>query len=280
VIATGAKLVGLAFANRCGLSDRAALVLIRMCHVALDDANGDRPARTYFAGWEPLAMALGYDVPDGDDEDGRRNRRWMRRETARVVASLAKVGAVERVGMAHRGRRQEYRLHPERVGPPHTHKGGSSTHPFSAKGWDEPTPKGVSTTHPKEPGGTTEQEPTIRNHAARPSSRNGPVVDGDAARDDDGRSDAHDDDNGGNRSVTASPGATDEPSTEAVGPAARAEAERHKGHLIRLRRLVHDPKSSNEDIAQAAKLAGFDPDEVLRRARRTPAAVPDAEEPL
>ena len=55
----GIRLVTEALSPEWGhLSETARLVLIAMCHTALDKAQGDHPARRYFGGHESLILTL------------------------------------------------------------------------------------------------------------------------------------------------------------------------------------------------------------------------------
>lgn len=114
----GAQLEGLVWANHAHLPDRPKLVLLRMAHIALDQPSEKHPniePGLYFGGWERLALALGFEVPDAaDDDEVRRLRRNAKEPVRRAIAYLVKVGAVERLvdtDKVHSGTRQHYRLH-------------------------------------------------------------------------------------------------------------------------------------------------------------------------
>jgi hypothetical protein len=84
---------------RAGLevSDRAFVVLLRMSMTALDRDRKDQPGRVYFAGWEVLAMTLGYDDPKGAAAE---------QAVARAIRELSSKGLVKRVDIKPRGRRR------------------------------------------------------------------------------------------------------------------------------------------------------------------------------
>ena len=93
------------------LTHNALRVLLRMAHSALDKPRGDQPAAVYWGGWESLALACGYAVPDEDGTDETRKLRRTAHERARAaVAELVARGIVKREGTAGRGQRQRYRL--------------------------------------------------------------------------------------------------------------------------------------------------------------------------
>lgn len=73
-----------------------------MCVTALDKENAKgQPARLYFAGWEPLALALGY--------DGLTNA--SKEKVRRAVKGLREKGLIKPlVGHAQTGERQVYRI--------------------------------------------------------------------------------------------------------------------------------------------------------------------------
>lgn len=105
----GARLVGTAFAVwSYQLSPRPMLALVRMAHSAKDDD----PRPTYWAGWRPLAVALGRDMPADDDhsQEADRLRRNAQRATERAIASLIDAGAISRVAAGRRGAQAEYAL--------------------------------------------------------------------------------------------------------------------------------------------------------------------------
>lgn len=97
----GSRLVALVLARWTHLSDRAFRLLIRMAHTALDDPNGGVPAGIYFGGRDLLAMTL-------RSQSGSTASQY--REVRTVLAELAKAGAIERIGEAHRRARAVYRL--------------------------------------------------------------------------------------------------------------------------------------------------------------------------
>jgi hypothetical protein len=92
---------------RCGrlkLSGNAYKVLVAMAATALDQPNSKgQPARLYYAGWEPLALALGFDPQE--------NPRKAKEAVRRAIKELREAGLVCVVGgHARTGNRQSYRL--------------------------------------------------------------------------------------------------------------------------------------------------------------------------
>lgn len=95
------KSVAIRYGNLTGNEHK---VLVYMAAVALDRPNskGD-PARLYFAGWDPLATALGLTSA---------NPKARQNQVGRVVASLIRKGLLTRLVEAPGfGRRQCYKLH-------------------------------------------------------------------------------------------------------------------------------------------------------------------------
>lgn len=85
------------------ISDRARLVLIRMCNRAMDSA----PDPYYFGGWGMLAHAL---AMEWDDDTGRINPTANKAVTRAVRELLdAKLISVKQAG--YRGSNAEYWIH-------------------------------------------------------------------------------------------------------------------------------------------------------------------------
>jgi hypothetical protein len=82
--------------------------LMHMALVALDRPNGKgQPPNLYYAGWESLATALGFDVPDGDHD----RRRDLYEIVARAIRQLKKEGLIQALDSKPRkGQRQTFRL--------------------------------------------------------------------------------------------------------------------------------------------------------------------------
>jgi hypothetical protein len=159
----GAHLVNLALARWAPhISDTAFRVLVRMALVALDsESENGRPAGLYFGGRELLAMTLRC-----------RDRTAALRMVRRAVNELVKAGAVERVGKAHTGHRQTYRLTLDsgyplgelsvppvgvRTVPPVEPRGGTHSPErgyaqYPPRNQEEPQPLGAKqeSTHPRE----------------------------------------------------------------------------------------------------------------------------------
>jgi hypothetical protein len=83
-----------------------------MAHSALDEGSNGRPSRLYFAGWEPLALVLGREIPrpEPDTEEASRARRLASETVRRAIRDLVDAGLVEPLAVAYRGNRQTYRL--------------------------------------------------------------------------------------------------------------------------------------------------------------------------
>jgi hypothetical protein len=94
----GAELAGIASTRYAHLPGGPYKVLIRMCLMALDkpNAKGD-PDRTYFGGWEPLALALGRDLPNPTDDPEERAHRAhiLANEVGRCCRRLRHEGAIK-----------------------------------------------------------------------------------------------------------------------------------------------------------------------------------------
>ena len=84
------------------LTASEVVVLGYMCVTALDKENGKgQPARLYFGGWEPLALALGYD----ELSDAAKTK------VKRAVKGLRARGLIKpMVAHAKTGERQVYRI--------------------------------------------------------------------------------------------------------------------------------------------------------------------------
>jgi len=72
-----------------GISDRAAIVLLRMAVSALDRDRAGQDGRLYFGGWEPLAFALGF------QDYGRGSA--AEHAVARACRELADAGLIKRL---------------------------------------------------------------------------------------------------------------------------------------------------------------------------------------
>lgn len=133
------------------LNHRSARVLARMALDAVDPPGSPSyPPSIYYGGWEALARALGRDVPSEAQaraiDGARRSRETSAKLVQRVMVELIETGLVERIGKAHGGRSQHYRLNlsptvtvpqsptvavsqtgndkPHRDGPPKAHRDG------------------------------------------------------------------------------------------------------------------------------------------------------------
>lgn len=95
------------------LPERQFKVLNRMALMALDIPNSKgQPAHVYFAGWEPLALALNREIPEDDGTpETARTRRNQCNEITRITAALVQAGALKQpVDRARQGHRQSWLL--------------------------------------------------------------------------------------------------------------------------------------------------------------------------
>jgi hypothetical protein len=147
----GAELAKLAALVHRDLDGNAFKVLNRMAWTALDKPKDGRPPRLYFGGWEPLAHAMGHDVPPDDRApDSRRVRKKLASYVATAMSKLVRAGAVEPIGgKARAGHRQTYRLTfdlvPHSMGYSSTPLDGSLSTPLDGvqqhpTEWDQSTP--------------------------------------------------------------------------------------------------------------------------------------------
>jgi hypothetical protein len=79
------------------LSPNARVVLERMAWATLDAPQGDKPAATYWRGWEYLALPFGEPIDQA-----------ARRKVTRAITELVGKGYVKPLDVAHRGQRQSY----------------------------------------------------------------------------------------------------------------------------------------------------------------------------
>jgi hypothetical protein len=79
------------------VSPRAFRVLSRMCWHALDNPRGDTPARTYFGGWEALALLYPNQSPKAAHVS-----------VGREIRELTAAGLVKPIGNPYRKQRQAY----------------------------------------------------------------------------------------------------------------------------------------------------------------------------
>lgn len=110
----GARLALAAFATAAanGLDGNPRAVLVRMALSALDSA--EHPA--YWAGWEPLAEAIGHVLPaDDGTPEAARVRRAAREAVRTTMRRLTAEGIVSRAVRAAPGRNTRYALHLDRA---------------------------------------------------------------------------------------------------------------------------------------------------------------------
>ncbi|NPC96613.1 hypothetical protein [Nocardioides sp. zg-DK7169] len=111
------------------LPGNAYKVLMAMAQTALDRPVDGKPARLYFGGWEPLARALGHEVPleDKSDPGVTARRDQLQEYVRRAVSQLAREGVFERlVEHPRHGDRQVYKLTVSALGSAPLEQGGSS----------------------------------------------------------------------------------------------------------------------------------------------------------
>lgn len=156
-------------AARHDLDGRATRVLVRMTLSAKDTD----PQPVYWAGWEPLAVALGYDIPTGDDEESQARRRVLQEFVRRAVAPLTLAGILTVAKRAAPVRNTRYDIHlgiAADEATPHLHGGPSedaTPHPERGASEDErPTftvadapPSRSQTPHPQ--GGADTHDPQV-----------------------------------------------------------------------------------------------------------------------
>jgi hypothetical protein len=86
----GVELVKAAVSRHGSLPAKQYKTLIRMCLSAFDKpGDPDNPERVYKGGWEPLALAMGYDPTD----PGKRT--WIRKEVTQTCRALKDQGVIK-----------------------------------------------------------------------------------------------------------------------------------------------------------------------------------------
>lgn len=155
-----------------GLDANPRAALVRMALSALDDAKSPR----YWAGWEPLAEAIGYVLPSGDADDPEASRARRNAQEA-VRLSVRALRAAELIKVARRaapGRNAEYALHlpMDNCASPQIEPGAMVEQrpwliPANAPGSSRQTPR--TDTGAEEDRGDTEEE--TRASAPRSDSR-------------------------------------------------------------------------------------------------------------
>lgn len=109
----GIRLVTQALSPQWGhLSETARLVLIAMCHTALDKPHGTTPARRYFGGHEQLILTItGQDSRD-PDWAGSDQHVAAQRRMKRAMRQLVDSGAVEVITRANGKQKAVYEVLP------------------------------------------------------------------------------------------------------------------------------------------------------------------------
>lgn len=102
----GIQLVKAMIATQSDLPGQHYKVLLRMCVSARDKPLDDnRPDRIYTGGWEPLALAIGYDPTD------KAKVPWVKVEIARICRALSDRGLVKPlVDKPRNGTRQVWKI--------------------------------------------------------------------------------------------------------------------------------------------------------------------------
>lgn len=85
----GIELVKAAVARHAGLPAKQYKALIRICLSAHDKDSDDHEARVYKGGWEPIALAMGYDTTNAEQ------RAWMRKEVTLTCRQLKDRGIIK-----------------------------------------------------------------------------------------------------------------------------------------------------------------------------------------
>lgn len=175
----GVGLAKVVAARHGGLDGNSYKVLIYMALVALDQPNGKgQPAGLYFGGWEPLALALGWELPADDDKspEANRRRRKLRNYVVTALGKLRERGLIEPQERARTGVRQRYRLNLDSTpasGAQSTPASGAHLDPSE---WGDSTPaSGAPRTH-EEQGEDLPQDSTTH-PSASPTGRAGAGAD-------------------------------------------------------------------------------------------------------
>ena len=109
----GIRLVTEALSPEWGhLSETARLVLIAMCHTALDKATGSNPARLYFGGHETLILALTGNDSSDPTWSGTKGHQAAQRRIRRAVRELVDAGVIELRQRANGKDHAVYRIFP------------------------------------------------------------------------------------------------------------------------------------------------------------------------
>lgn len=151
----GIRLIGQALLpDWACLSDRAHRVLIHMAYTAKDTASNGYAAATYWAGHEPLIIAvLGLDP----DQLTRTELEVAQRKIKRAVQELKEAGAITLISSASRGRTAIYRIHPN----PGESVDNSRTEDVQPEEWGSPS--APLSGHPVTPISEEWGSPRVRN---------------------------------------------------------------------------------------------------------------------
>jgi hypothetical protein len=194
----GAKLALLVMRNHADLSGNAFKVATKMAWTALDQPNEKgQPARLYFGGWKPLAIAQGWTLPDEEDKgpEAKRRRKKLQDYVSTAVGELITKGVIEASDARARVNvRQTYTLlldlaAPQKVGSTSTPESGEQDSPgireqVHPRNWGNHSPESGEPRNEQDQGQGLLQEPNTR-----PSLESHPVAgeprhDGWAADDD------------------------------------------------------------------------------------------------
>lgn len=165
----GASNVRLVYATRGALPDQPFRLLVYMALTSLDEDREGTTARRYFAGREPLALALGRDLP-GEPQDcdqsaaavaARRTRNAAFAAVKAALKVLKETGAITVVRQGGFRRQSEYALN---LDPWEKKPQGQGDAPPTKQG--DPTPQGVG--NPTHRGRAA---PPPRNHEEQPEDQ-------------------------------------------------------------------------------------------------------------
>ncbi|RIX26470.1 hypothetical protein [Amnibacterium setariae] len=92
---------------RLGEKHAARVLLLHMAFTVTDRTQGDRPAMTYFAGWQTAAGGLGYVLDELDDEE---RAKAAQAAVKRALRALEAAGLITRMRRSSPGKTAEWKL--------------------------------------------------------------------------------------------------------------------------------------------------------------------------
>ena len=106
----GLEAVRAAFAQSYRLGDKhaAARLLLHMAFTVTDKTQGDKPALTYFAGWETSAVGLGYGLTELRADSKRAEA--AQAAVKRALRTLEQAALITRMRRSSPGKNAEWRL--------------------------------------------------------------------------------------------------------------------------------------------------------------------------